>query len=113
MEQLVGFIANDVPLELVIAIDVSGSVKADMPAQGCCGGTSVGLHALEKLESWGGTAFYDAVILALDAFGRRPDRKALVVFSHGEDQGNRAVFTDVQRRVGDTEALIYMVRDAR
>ncbi len=31
-EQLVWFIADDVPLELVIAIDTSASVKADMPA---------------------------------------------------------------------------------
>ena len=71
------------------------------------------LQALEKLESWGGTAFYDAVIMGLHAFGPQPGRKALVVFSDGEDQGSRSTFADVQRRVGETEALIYMIGAGR
>ena len=143
LEPLVGFIAADVPLELVIAIDVSGSVKNDMPALKAAAAELLSaipvdkpvtvlafndevfpvvvrqtaavlrLQALEKLESWGGTALYDAVILGLHTFRQQPGRKVLVVFTDGEDQGSRATLEDAQRRVGETEALVYMVGAGR
>jgi VWFA-related protein len=142
-EQLVGFIAHDVPLELVIAIDTSASVKADMPAIKAAAAELLSaipskqpvtilafndqvisiaarqtepvlrLQALEKLEPWGGTAFYDAVILGLHTFRQQAGRKVLVVFTDGEDQGSRTTFADAQRRVGETEALVYMVGTGR
>ena len=37
----------------------------------------------------------------------------LVVFTDGEDQGSRTTFADAQRRVGETEALVYMVGTGR
>ena len=142
-QELVGFLAENAPLELVLAIDVSDSVKAELPllkaaaAQLLAGipadkpvtilafnnevfplavrqmDPALRLQALEKLKPWGGTALYDAIILGLNRFGPQPGKKVLVVFTDGEDQGSRATLADAQRHLRESEAVLYIMGAGR
>lgn len=142
-QEVVEFLAENVPLELVLAIDVSDSMAADLPMvkaaatellSGIPAGRAVTilafnsevfplavqqpepklrLQALEKLKPWGGTALYDAIILGLGRFGTQPGKKVLVVFTDGEDQGSRATLADAQRQLRESEAVLYIVGAGR
>jgi Ca-activated chloride channel family protein len=142
-QELVGFLAENVPLELVLAIDVSDSVAGDLPMlKGAAGELLAGIppdkavtvlafnnevfplavrqtdpvlrvQALEKLKPWGGTALYDAIILGLHRFGQQPGKKVLVVFTDGEDQGSRATFADARRRLRESDAVLYVMGAGR
>ena len=46
-------------------------------------------------------------------FGNSPEERCGAVFTDGEDQGSRATLEDARRRVGETEALVYMVGAGR
>jgi Ca-activated chloride channel homolog len=142
-QELVGFLTENVPLELVLAIDVSDSVAGDLPMLKAAAGELLAgipadkavtvlafnnevfplavrqtdpvlrVQALEKLKPWGGTALYDAIILGLHRFGQQPGKKVLVVFTDGEDQGSRATFADAQRRLRESDAVLYVMGAGR
>jgi Ca-activated chloride channel family protein len=69
--------------------------------------------AIGRLAPWGGTALYDAIVHALDLLGRQPGRRALVVFSDGEDQSSHAPLEAVITRVEGSDATIYMIGQGR
>jgi Ca-activated chloride channel family protein len=138
--QVVSTFANDdVPLELVAALDVSQSMTDamdDLKAAARTFLTSLGvesqvslvafndniftlarkataadakLRAVQRLEPWGGTALYDVVIRGLDLLGRQTGRRALVLFSDGEDQPSRSTMEAAIQRVEASDATIYAV----
>ena len=45
---------------------------------------------MARLAPWGGTALYDVVIRAVDLLGRQTGRRAVVVFTDGDDQSSHA-----------------------
>ena len=47
------------------------------------------LHALESLQASGNTALYDAIVFSLLQFEQNTGRRALVVFTDGEDSASR------------------------
>ena len=47
-----------------------------------------GCKAVDRLAPWGATALYDVIVRGIDMLGAQTGRKALVVFSDGEDQGS-------------------------
>jgi Ca-activated chloride channel family protein len=142
-ERLTGFAAEDVPLELIVAVDVSDSMAADLPqlktaAAELLGAIPAGtavtviafnheafpiavrqtdpalrLAALDKLKSWGSTALYDTIVLGVNRFGQQQGRKVLVVFTDGEDQGSRATLADAQVQLRDSDAVVYVVGAGR
>ena len=119
------FSSEDVPLELVAAIDISGSMApvmpkvkkavkeflADVPPRDQV--TLLGFNdniltltrkttdlaerikAVDRLAPWGSTALYDVLLRGIQILGRQTGRKALVVFTDGEDQGSHATINDV------------------
>ena len=120
-QRLTNFAAENIPLELVAALDVSSSMKDALPAvkrhatdflaqlqavrpgDGARRSTTTSSRrrgarptrptrakAIGRLAPWGGTALYDAIVHALDLLGRQSGRRALVVFSDGEDQSSHA-----------------------
>jgi VWFA-related protein len=135
--------SEDVPLDLVLAIDISGSMGPSMDevkvavkqllAQLRPGdyATLVGFNdstflvaeretdqraredAVDLLASWGGTALYDATIRAVDMVRRERGRKGVVIFSDGEDRHSIARREDALARVQSSDAMLFTVAFGR
>jgi Ca-activated chloride channel homolog len=137
------FASENIPLELVAAIDISGSMSpampklrtaakeflAAVPAQDQV--TLVGFNdniitlarkaidpaermkAIDRLAPWGSTALYDTILRSVEMLGRQTGRKVLVVFTDGEDQGSHATIADVERRLQSSDMTLYMIGQGR
>jgi VWFA-related protein len=66
--------------------------------------------ALDKIDSRGGTALYDAVYASLDhvKLGNR-DKKVLLVVTDGEDNASRYSFEELLRYAQKSNAVIYTI----
>ena len=71
------------------------------------------LRAVDHLRSWGSTAFYDAVLRGLDLLERHRGRRALVLFTDGEDMVSHATVQDVQRRIEVSASPVYVVAQGK
>jgi Ca-activated chloride channel family protein len=137
------FGAEDVPLELIVACDVSGSMTpaisrlktavkeflAAVPSRDQV--TLLGFNdsifpltrravdpaerikAVDRLAPWGATALYDVILRGVDMLGKQPGRRAMIVFSDGEDQGSHSSITDVERRLQASDVTLYMIGQGR
>lgn len=142
-QPLTHFIGEDTARELVIAVDISGSMADAMPVcrqavKGFLGALrpddqvtllafndniftlarretdpAARLKAVDRLAPWGGTALHDVVLRGLDLLDQKRGRRALVVFSDGEDRSSHATEQDVERRVEVTNAPIYVIAQGR
>ena len=142
-QELSNFAAENIPLELVVALDVSSSMEEALPAvkryatnflaqlQPADQVTVLGFNdniftparrstdqaarakAIARLAPWGGTALYDVIIRALDLLGRQSGRRALLVFSDGEDVSSHASMPSVMTRAEASDATIYMIGQGR
>jgi Ca-activated chloride channel family protein len=143
LQKLSDFAAENIPLELVTAIDVSSSMTNVLPDVRRHATTFLAqlrpddqvtllgfneniitlarrstdqaarARAIDRLRPWGGTALYDVIIHALGVLGRQSGRRSLVVFSDGEDQSSRANATSVIQRAEASDATIYMIGQGR
>lgn len=137
------FASENVPLELVVAIDISGSMAPSMPKLKTAVKeflsavpaedqvTLLGFNdsvftlarkatadmdrakAVDRLAPWGSTALYDVILRGVEMLGRQTGRKALVVFTDGEDQGSHATISDVERRLQSSDLTLYMIGQGR
>src|SRR2546428_1383153 len=137
------FASEDVPLELIAAVDISGSMAPAIPKLRKAVNEFLGAipaedkvtllgfndtiftylrrtndpaeraRALSRLAAWGSTALYDVILRGVDMLGRQGGRKALVVFTDGEDQGSHASITDVERRLQSNDVTLYMIGQGR
>ncbi len=137
------FASEDVPLELIVAVDISGSMAPAMPKLKSAvkellaavpPGNQVTVlafndtvfsltrpgtpaadraRAIDRLAAWGGTGLYDVILRAVDLAGRQVGRKAILVFTDGEDEGSHASITDVEERLQASDATLYMVGQGR
>jgi Ca-activated chloride channel homolog len=137
------FASEDVPLELIVAVDISASMApampqlkkavkeflGDVPADDQV--TLLGFNdsvfaltraatspadrvkAVDRLAAWGGTALYDVILRGVDMLGPQVGRKAMVVFTDGEDEGSHAVLTDVEQRLQASDVTLYMIGQGR
>lgn len=138
-QTLLHFADEEAPLEIVVAMDISGSMGAAIedlkravgqflarlrPADRV---TLVAFNeemfvltrresdqaaraaAIERLSAWGGTSLYDVIVQSLALVSRQPGRRSLVVFSDGEDQSSRAAFATVDRALRGGDAPLFMV----
>ena len=71
------------------------------------------LAALDRMNASGHTVLYDAVLQGLDVLERQSGRRALVVFTDGEDEGSSAVLPTVDRRLRETEVTVFMIGEGR
>ena len=138
-QRLTAFAGENTPLEIVVAIDVSHSMSDAMPTLKAAvraflsalrpadqvtllafndniltlarraTDPALRLRAVDRLAPWGGTALYDAMIIALNTVGKQPGRRALVVFSDGEDQNSVATLKRVESRLETSDATIYTI----
>ena len=142
-QKILHFGSEGVPLELVVAVDVSGSMAPAMPRLktavkeflGAVPGndqvTLLGFNdsifaltrrtvnpaermkAVDRLAPWGATALYDVILRGVDMLGKQPGRRAIVVFSDGEDQGSHSSIEDVERRLQASDVTLYMIGQGR
>jgi Ca-activated chloride channel family protein len=131
--------SEDAPLDLVLAIDVSGSMEHALPEVKVAvkqllgklrpgdAVTLVGfndtmflaaekekdqetrLRAVELLSAWGGTALYDATVRALDLVSHEWGRKGLVIFSDGDDRNSLTGRETAAARVQASDAMLYTI----
>ena len=130
---------NNAPLELVLAIDVSGSMQEALPdvqeaARAFLKGLGPNdkvtvvafndtaftlapreatletrLQAIDKLTAWGGTAVYDVIVRLVGQLSRQAGRRAFVAFTDGEDQNSQASLQDVARAISDSDTTFFAV----
>ena len=142
-QKISSFSDERTPLELVTAIDVSSSVRDALPGMKAAaarflGGleavdqvTLLGFNdnlftlarrstdqtvrerAIGRLAAWGGTALYDAIVHAVTVLGRQPGRRAVVLFTDGEDQSSHAPIDTAIGRVEGSDAMVYAVGQGR
>jgi Ca-activated chloride channel family protein len=138
-QRIIAFANEDSPLDLVLAVDVSGSMEGALgdvkaavkqflarlrPADAV---TLIAFNdttfiitereqdagardrAVELLSAWGGTALYDATVRAVDLVGRSPGRKGVVVFSDGDDRHSLTGADAAAARVQAGNAMLYSI----
>ena len=143
VQTITHFASEDVPLELLVAIDISGSMSPTMPKLKTAvkeflksvppqdqvtllgfndsiftltrkaTDESERVRAVDRLAPWGSTALYDVILRGVEMLGRHTGRKALVVFTDGEDQGSHATLNDVERRLQSSDTTLYMIGQGR
>jgi Ca-activated chloride channel homolog len=137
------FASEDVPLDIVLAIDMSGSMKDFAPKvkevvkeflKGLTARDQVTLlafndnifplvqnstdsarrlEAVDRLAPWGGTALYDVIIAGIDSLEPETGRKAMLVFTDAEDQDSHATLADAERRLQSSDVTLYMIGQGR
>jgi Ca-activated chloride channel family protein len=138
-QSIASLVSEDSPLDLVLAIDVSGSMEHALddvkvavkqlltklrPGDGV---TIIGFNdtmflaterekdqqareqAVDLLTAWGGTALYDATVRAIDLVSREWGRKGIVIFSDGDDRNSITPRTTATARVQASDAMLYTV----
>ncbi len=136
-QDLTNFGSENTSLEIIVAVDVSASMKPAMPRvkesvkrflsalRPSDRVTILGfndsvftlvrpsadlptrLKAIDRLAPWGGTALYDVIVQAIDQLGRQTGRRALVVFTDGEDLNSRVPIGVAERRLEGSDVVLY------
>ena len=139
LQRITAFAGENIPLEIVVAVDVSQSMTESMPTLKAAVRTflralrpadqvtliafndniftparrstdpEVRVRAVDRLAPWGGTALFDAMLTALNTVGKQPGRRSVVVFSDGEDQNSVATLKRVETRLETSDATIYTI----
>ena len=138
-QPIAALVTEDAPLDLVLAVDISGSMEHALPDVKLAvkqllsklrfgdSATLVGFNdttfivaerekdrttrekAVELLTSWGGTALYDATVKTLDLVSRDWGRKGVVIFSDGDDRNSLTRRDVAMARVQASDAMLYTV----
>jgi Ca-activated chloride channel homolog len=137
------FYSQDAPMDLVVAVDISGSMEPAMPRLRTAVAAFLSavpsshhvtllsfnsdvftitrhtadpverMRAVERLSPWGSTALYDVVVQGVEMLGLQAGRKALVVFTDGEDQGSRVTADEVEQWLQASDVTLYMIGQGR
>jgi Ca-activated chloride channel family protein len=141
--QVTHFIGSEAERELVVAVDMSGSMVDAMPT--CRDAVKrflgtvrpidsvtllafndsvftvarrgappeVRLRAVDRLRSWGSTALHDALLRGLDLLESHRGRRALVLFTDGEDMVSHATSADVRARIEVSATPVYVIAQGK
>jgi Ca-activated chloride channel homolog len=138
-QSIASIVSEDAPLDLVLAIDVSGSMERALDDVKAAvkqllrklrpgdGATIVGFNdtmflaterekdqearerAVDLLTAWGGTALYDATVRSIDLVTHEWGRKGIVVFSDGDDRNSITPRETATARVQASDAMLYTI----
>ena len=133
------FYADDTPLELVVALDLSSSMTQSLPSMKRAVSAFLGAvpprhrltllgfndevftllpatadssergQVVDRLSAWGMTSLYEAIVQGAASVGSRPGRKAAIVFTDGQDQGSRVTIEDVEGTLHSGDLILYMI----
>jgi VWFA-related protein len=142
-QQVTHFIGAEAERELVVAVDMSASMTAAMPTCREAvkrflasvrpvdhvtllafndsvftvarrdAGPEARLRAVDRLRAWGSTAFHDALLRGLDLLESHRGRRALVLFTDGEDMLSHATAQDVRARVEVSATPVYVIAQGK
>jgi VWFA-related protein len=142
-QKITSFESENISLEMVVALDVSSSMRAALPsvkesAKRFLGGLRPGdqvtllsfndnvftlaqrsrdqsarVKAIDRMSSWGGTALYDVVLQGLNVLSRHPGRRSMLLFSDGDDQSSHATFEAAVARAESSDATVYVIGQGR
>lgn len=137
------FASENIPLEMVTAVDVSSSMTDALPVvkesakrflAGLRPNDQVTLlsfndiiftlarratdqaareRAIDLMAPWGGTALHDVIIRAANLLGRQTGRRSIVLFSDGDDQSSIAPLDAAIARTEESDATIYAIGQGR
>ena len=138
-QRIASMVSESAPLDLVVAIDISGSMESALPEVRPAvkqllsklrpgdSATLLGFNdttfvvaerekdrrtreeAVDLLTAWGGTALYDATVRALDLVSREWGRKGVVIFSDGDDRNSLTRRDTAMARVQASDAMLYTI----
>ncbi len=138
-QQVTMFAPEGLSLELILTMDVSGSMDDDMPEMRAAvkallqalrpqdrsmiaafntsffvvsardASEDSRRRAVDRLAAWGGTALYDALVRSADLLQKRTGRKAIIVFTDGDDQSSRTSVESAERRMETSDAVLYVI----
>ena len=138
-QAITAFSNDNIPLEIVVALDVSYSMTDAMSSLKLAAGRFLGslraadqvtllafndniftlakqstdiaqrVRAVERLAPWGGTALYDVILTSVNLLGRQAGRRSMVLFTDGEDQSSVATLNRVESRMETSDATIYAI----
>lgn len=138
-QEISSFASENIPLDLIVAVDISGSMvpaaatlrttvkeflRSIPPKDEVtllafndniftlsrrATGPEERVKSVDRLSPWGYTSLYDVLIRGVDLLGRRTGRKAMIVFTDGEDQGSHGTIEMVERRLQSSDATLYMI----
>lgn len=75
---------------------------------------AVRLKAVDRLSAWGGTCLYDVIVKSIDMLGREAGgRRALVVFSDGEDTTSHITLETAEKRLKMSDATLYTIAEGQ
>jgi VWFA-related protein len=102
------FVRTSNPQDEVFIVNFNDEAFLDQDFTGSMGLLKEGL---EKIDSRGGTAFYDAIQMSIDHLneGGRRSKKVLLVVTDGEDNASRMDLEQLVKYVHQSEAVIYTV----
>jgi Ca-activated chloride channel homolog len=142
-QEITHFASENIPLEMVTAIDVSSSMELALPrvkqsAKKFLAGLraqdqvtilafndviftiarrstdqSLRERVIDLMRPWGGTALHDVIIKAADILGRQSGRRSIVLFSDGDDQSSLAPLSAAISRAEGSDATIYAIGQGR
>ena len=133
------FFSEDAPLELVVAVDMSQSMQPALsqlkravsdflgavPSRH--GVTLLGFNdhvltlarrtvnpaermkAVDALTAWGSTVLHDVILHGADLLDAQAGRKALIVFTDGQDSSSYATVAEVEQRLQTSDLTLYMI----
>jgi VWFA-related protein len=134
---------GDVPLEIIVAVDISGSMTDAMPQvksavkkfvtalrpkdqqrlmafndnpitlAGPTATLEERLRKIDRLAPWGGTALFDLIVQAIDQMGSQNSRRVLVVFTDGEDLDSHINQGTAERRLEMSDVVLYAIGQGR
>jgi Ca-activated chloride channel homolog len=137
------FASENIPLELAVGVDVSGSMtdsidvvkenvkrflSALRPADRVTlvafnenffvlsrpsADLPARLKAVDRLAPWGMTALHETIVRSFDLLGTQAGRRGLVLFTDGEDTSSRITREAVQRRAESSDAVLFMIGQGR
>ena len=143
LQTITSFESENISLEMVVALDVSSSMRAALPkvkesAKRFLDGLRLGdqvtllgfndnvftlaprsrdkaarVKAIDLMSAWGGTALYDVVLDGLNRLSRHPGRRSMLLFSDGDDQSSHATLEAAIARAEGSDATIYVIGQGR
>ncbi len=103
------FVKTSNPQDQVFVVNFNDSPYLDTPGDFAANIEEL-KAALDKIDSRGGTALYDALMASLDHLKRgNRDRKVVLVVTDGEDNSSRYSFDEMVRYAQKSNATIYTI----